>query len=332
MGQGAFIFGCAGLTLSASEAAFFRDADPWGFILFARNVDTPDQIRRLVGDLRAAVGCDAPVLIDQEGGRVQRLRAPQWREHLPPLDMCATASDAARAMWLRGALIGAELADLGIDVNCAPQLDVARDETHVFLRNRCYGADPTTVARLGRAHVDGLAASGVAGVMKHIPGHGRGTLDSHLDLPRVTASRAELAEDFAPFTALNDLSMAMTAHIVYEAIDAEACATQSPAMIAVIRDEIGFDGLLMSDDVGMQALSGGLRERAERSVAAGCDLVLHCNGDLSDMRDVATLGLMSAPAQARADRATTLRPAAQPIDIPALAAEFEALTGAAGAR
>ncbi|WP_344847673.1 glycoside hydrolase family 3 N-terminal domain-containing protein [Celeribacter arenosi] len=312
--------------MTSKEAAFFRDADPWGFILFARNIQSAPQIIRLCADLREAVGWHAPILIDQEGGRVQRLRGPQWQEHQPPLDMVTATSDPERAMWLRGALIGAELSELGIDVNCAPLLDVAQPDTHPFLYNRCYGTDPEKVAVLGRAHVDGMAAAGVAPVMKHLPGHGRGTSDSHLELPRVSASRAELDDDFAPFRALSDLSMAMTAHIVMEAIDPQACATHSPAVIAVIREDIGFDGLLMSDDVSMEALDGTILSRAEKSIAAGCDLVLHCNGDLGEMAAIAKIGKMTGPAHERSDRAATARPKPQGIDIPALAAEFDRLT------
>ena len=327
MGQGAYILGCAGLTLSASEKAFFRDSDPWGFILFARNVDTPAQMRALTAELRAAVGRDAPILIDQEGGRVQRMRAPHWREFLPPLDQCQKASDPARAMWLRGRLIAEDLMSVGVDVNCAPMLDVARPDTHEFLYNRCYGHEAETVAQMGRAHTEGMAHGGVAGIIKHIPGHGRGTVDSHLDLPRVRASRAALAEDFAPFAALSDLSMAMTAHIIYEAIDPDHCATQSPACIGLIRDEIGFDGLLMSDDLSMQALSGTMAARGAASISAGCDIVLHCNGDMAEMDAVATLGAMNRAAQARADRAIAARPTQLSVDIAALEAEFQSLVG-----
>lgn len=328
MGQGAYILGCAGLTLTAREKAFFRAANPWGFILFARNIDTPDQVSALCSELRDTVGRDAPILIDQEGGRVQRLRAPHWREWLPPLDQCQKAKDPARAMWLRGRLIASELRALGIDVNCAPMLDVARPQTHEFLYNRCYGMDAQTVSEMGRAHADGMLAGGVAGIIKHIPGHGRGTVDSHLGLPRVSATRADLTEDFAPFKALADLPMAMTAHIIYEALDTALCATQSPTCIEVIRSEIGFDGLLMTDDVSMQALEGPILTRAELSIAAGCDIALHCNGDMAEMERLAQLGGLSAEAQSRADRAAEARNAdfAQvSVDIEALEAEFHSL-------
>ncbi|SFI69816.1 glycoside hydrolase family 3 N-terminal domain-containing protein [Celeribacter neptunius] len=325
-GQGAYIFGCEGLSLSAAEKRFFREARPWGFILFARNVDSPDQLRALSADLRESVGRDAPILIDQEGGRVQRLRAPHWREFLPPFDQVAQAlalgRDPERAIWLRGRLLAEDLHGVGIDVNCVPGLDVARRDTHPFLYNRCFSEDPAMVSRMGRALTRGMAAGGVAPVMKHLPGHGRGTVDSHKGLPRVTASLGELQADFAPFKALSDLTMGMSAHIVMEALDPERPATQSPAAIRLIREEIGFQGLLMTDDISMGALDGTVRDRGEASLRAGCDLVLHCNGDLFEMEALAGLGLMAGAAQARADQAANARPGYEPIDIDALTAEF----------
>nr|WP_255596684.1 glycoside hydrolase family 3 N-terminal domain-containing protein [Cognatishimia sp. MH4019] len=315
------------MSLSADELAFYRDFDPFGFILFARNIDTPDQVRALTAQLREAVGREAQVLVDQEGGRVQRLRAPEWREWVPPLDEVARASDPQRAMFLRYALIGAELRSVGIDANCAPMLDVAEAETHPFLLNRCYSDDPVAVAKVGRAVADGLLTAGVLPVIKHIPGHGRGQVDSHKGLPRVGADRAALERDFAPFRALHDLQMGMSAHVVYEAIDAEAPATTSPVMVSLIREEIGFGGLLMTDDLSMQALSGTVAERATASLAAGIDVILHCNGDLDEMRAVAEAsGAMGATAQARADAAIAARPAPTQIDISALEAEFSGLT------
>ncbi|MEL7212176.1 MAG: glycoside hydrolase family 3 protein [Pseudomonadota bacterium] len=327
MAQGACIFGCEGLTLSDQEIAFYRDFNPFGFILFARNIDTPDQVRALTAQLREAVGREAPILVDQEGGRVQRLRAPEWCEWVPPLDEVARSSDPARAMFLRYALIGAELRAVGIDVNCAPMADVAEAETHPFLLNRCYSDDPAQVATLGRAVADGLLHAGVLPVLKHIPGHGRGRVDSHKDLPRVGVDRAALERDFAPFRALNDVPMGMSAHVVYEAIDAGAPATTSRVMVNLIREEIGFDGLLMTDDLSMQALSGTVAERAEASLSAGIDVILHCNGDLNEMRAVAEAsGTMGEAAQARADAAIVARPNAREIDISALEAEFSGLT------
>lgn len=325
MGQGAFIFGCEGLAITEQEKAFFRAANPWGFILFARNVETPNQLKRLARELRDSVGWHAPILIDQEGGRVQRLRGLYWRDFQPPLDDILVARDPERAMWLRGRLIADDLAGVGIDVNCAPTLDVASDVTHPFLRNRCYGTDPHTVACMGRAMVDGMAAGGVAAVMKHMPGHGRGTADSHKHLPRVTAARSALDVDFAPFKALNDLSMGMSAHIMMEAIDPDRPATQSPACIDIIRNEIGFGGLLMTDDISMQALSGTVFERGQKALNAGCDMVLHCNGDMGEMQTIADLGVLGNAAQTRADTAANSRPIAQSIDIEALDAEFQAL-------
>lgn len=329
---GATIFGCSGTALTAEERAFFRDADPFGFILFARNVDTPDQLRRLTADLRDSVGRDAPVLVDQEGGRVQRLRAPHWREWLPPLDQVQAAGPlAGQVMALRSRLMAAELRAVGIDANCAPCADLALPETHPFLKNRCYGSDPARVAEIARAVADGFLTGGVLPVIKHLPGHGRSTADTHHDLPTVTVSAGTLHDtDFAPFKALNDLPMAMTAHIVFAAHDPDHPATQSAAMIRVIRDEIGFSGLLMTDDLNMQALAGTLADRTARSIAAGCDIALHCKGDMAEMQAVAAAaGRMGPATAARAAAALLRRRDPDPVDLVALQAEFAALTGAA---
>jgi len=350
VGQGAVIFAPAGPDLSAAEAAFFRDADPFGFILFARNVETPDRLRRLTGALRDAVGHEAPVLIDQEGGRVQRLRAPHWREWLPPLDQVQAfsgtengpenpgfsdaASPAERAMYLRGRLIGEELRALGIDCNCAPSADIAWPDTHPFLRNRCYGTDAATVVRMARAAAEGLLDAGVLPVLKHAPGHGRATLDSHHALPRIDIPLAELREtDFAPFRALADLPMVMTAHIVLPEIDPQLPVTLSAAGIGLLREDLGLTVLLMTDDISMGALSGSLAERSAQAIAAGADLVLHCSGDLAEMRAVAGASVKMTPVAAeRADIAFGKRRTPTDIDIPALEAEFGALTqGAAHA-
>ena len=325
-GFGAAIFGCAGPALLADERAFFRDADPFGFILFARNVETPDQLRRLKADLRAAVGRDAPILIDQEGGRVQRLRSPHWRDWEPPLETverAVTVTAAARAMRLRAQVIAAELAAVGIDANCAPLADVAFADTHPFLRNRCYGTDPATVATIARAVAEGLLAGGVLPVVKHLPGHGRSHLDSHLALPTVRAGLDDLrATDFAPFRALNDLPMAMTAHLVFAALDPDLPATQSPKMIRLIREEIGFQGLLMTDDLNMEALSGTLADRTARSMVAGVDVALHCKGDLAEMQAVAAAaGQMGPVAMARGVAALAQRRKVA-ADLPALMAEL----------
>lgn len=327
VGRGAAIFGCEGPILGRDEAAFYRDFDPFGFILFARNVETPEQLARLTAALRESVGRDAPILVDQEGGRVQRLRAPHWREWTPPLDFVAAAGDKAlRAMQLRYQMIALELRQTGIDANCAPVADLITPETHPFLKNRCYGADPAEVSTLGRAVADGLLAGGCLPVVKHMPGHGRSHLDTHHDLPRVSASRAELAaQDFAPFKALADLPMAMTAHLVFTAYD-DRPATQSPAMIRVIREDIGFAGLLMTDDLNMQALAGDLSSRTAASMAAGCDLALHCKGDLAEMRAVAAAaGEMTQATRTRAAAALAWRRAPEPVDIAALEAELAAI-------
>ncbi len=329
MAPGACILGCLGPELGADERAFLAEADPWGFILFARNVLAPDQLRRLTGDLRAAVGRDAPILIDQEGGRVQRLRAPHWREFLPPLDQMARVAPehSALAMWLRGRLIADDLRGVGIDVNCAPTADIAEAGTHPFLRNRCYGQNAETVIAASRALVAGMVAGGVLPVMKHMPGHGRAHQDTHKELPRVDAPMAELlAHDFAPFQALADLPMAMTAHIVFTEIDPDTPATLSPHVVWVIRERIGFGGLLMTDDLSMQALSGTLAERAHRAIRAGCDLVLHCNGERQDMEQVvAAAGRMTVAAEARAATALAGRRAPDPGDMAVWASELDGL-------
>ncbi|MDZ7906025.1 MAG: glycoside hydrolase family 3 N-terminal domain-containing protein [Cypionkella sp.] len=333
VGTGAAIFGTLGPHLDADQAAFFRDSDPFGFILFARNIETPAQVARLCADLRASVGRDAPILIDQEGGRVQRLRGPYWREWAPPLDTVAAAgSNAPRAMYLRAQIIAAELRALGIDANCAPVADIAGPITHPFLRNRCYGTDAASVTQIARAVADGQLAMGVLPVVKHLPGHGRADGDTHLSLPRVTASMDDLiATDFAPFAALRDLPMAMTAHIIFDALDPARPATQSPAAIAAIRDTIGFQGLLMTDDLNMQALVGDLGQRTALSMAAGCDLALHCKGDLAEMQMVAAAaGAMGQDTILRGQRALHLRSAAPDIDIAAREAEFLALTQGRG--
>ena len=325
----ATILGPLSQSLTDWEQGFFRDVSPWGFIVFARNIGNPDQVKRLTGDLREAVGRDAPILIDQEGGRVQRMRSPHWREYLPALDQMERASDPIRAHWVRNRLIAAELYDIGIDANCAPLADIAEDTTHPFLQNRLYGRDVETVVAAARACADAHLAGGVLPVLKHIPGHGRAATDSHLNLPTVTAKRAELEVwDFAPFAALNDIGMGMSAHIVFADIDPTGPATTSPKMMDVIRNDIGFGGLLMTDDLSMEALSGTVVERATASIAAGCDIILHCNGDAAEMEAVAqAAGDMSPVAQTRADRALAQRKAPTKIDIPQLEAELAALLG-----
>ena len=323
----ACIFGCEGTVLSPAERDFFAETSPWGFILFARNVKTPDQLRRLTAQLRDAVGRDAPIFVDQEGGRVQRLRAPHWREWLPPLDTVEGAGPhAARAMYLRARLIAAELRAVGIDGNCAPTVDIAGPLTHPFLRNRCYGSDLATVIAVARAVADGFLDGGVLPVMKHMPGHGRATMDTHLDLPRVTETpEVLLRSDFAAFRALSDLPLGMTAHIVFSAYDDQP-ATCSAPMIRVIREDIGFGGVLMTDDLSMQALSGTLADRAAAARRAGCDVILHCNGTRDEMQAVAAAsGMLAGSALARADAALEARRAPDGADPAALDAELAQL-------
>ena len=321
------IFGCAGPRLTTPERAFLARANPWGFILFARNIETPAQLAGLVADLRAAVGHHAPVLIDQEGGRVQRMGPPHWRAWLPPLDQTARARDPQRAMYLRGRLIAADLAVAGIDVNCAPLADLAWPETHPFLRNRCYGTDPAQVATLARAMADGLLAGGVLPVLKHIPGHGRARADSHLALPVVNTPEAELHRtDFAPFRALADLPLGMTGHLMFPGLDPDAPVTTSPRLIGLIREGLGFQGALMTDDISMQALAGPVTARAGAALAAGCDLVLHCNGDLAEMTALAELcPPLSGPAKARCDAAVAARTTHDDADLQALAEDYAQL-------
>ncbi len=329
---GATILDADGLSLGVDERAFFRDADPFGFILFARNVESPQQLRRLTSEMRDAVGRDAPITIDQEGGRVQRLRAPIWREWLAPLEHVEAAGERAeRAMYLRYRLIADELRAAGIDSNCAPLVDVARSETHPFLRNRCYGTDPQAVARIGRAVAQGHLDGGVLPVVKHIPGHGRARSDSHHELPRVTSTKSELQDvDFFPFYALNDFPLGMTAHVVYEALD-DLPATLSQTMMQHIRSDLGFDGLIMTDDISMKALQGDLGALSRQAIAAGCDVVLHCNGTLQERQQVAeAAGSMTTSAQLRAERALDARKIPDDIDIAALEAELEALLKGAG--
>ena len=330
----AFIAGCSGLALTPDEKAFFAAEKPWGFILFGRNIDTPDQVRALVDELRLSVGrADAPVLIDQEGSRVQRLRPPHWRKY-PPGRLFGNlyANDpqkGCRAAWLQSRLIAFELASLGINVDCLPVLDVPVEGAHDVIGDRAYSFHPYEVAQLGRAAADGLMAGGVLPVIKHIPGHGRAFSDSHKELPTVDAHPAELGcTDFYPFMQLADMPMAMTAHVVYSGFDRDNPATLSQKMIGeIIRGWLGFDGLLMSDDLSMQALSGDFSERTQSAFAAGCDVVLHCNGLMAEMEAVAAASpTLEGKAEWRARIA--LERLAQPdeSDEEALLAEFEALT------
>lgn len=329
MSFGAVISDAEGLRLTPEERALFREMNPFGFILFARNIDSTDQVRALCDDFREAVGRNCPITIDQEGGRVQRLRAPLVREWMPPLDHTARAGDQAeRAMYLRYRLIADELFSLGIDSNCAPMVDLARNDTHKFLKNRCYSFDVKQISRVGRAVAQGHLDGGVLPVVKHMPGHGLSTLDSHHDLPHVDLPLEELeSADFAPFRALKDLPMGMTAHLVYDRIDPQP-ATISKTMIQLIRDRIGFDGLIMTDDISMKALSGAPQEIAQQALTAGCDVVLHCNGSFDARAQVLeAAGQMSDAAQTRAERALAMRNPPQELDIEAAEAELSALMG-----
>ncbi|MDO6585776.1 glycoside hydrolase family 3 N-terminal domain-containing protein [Salipiger sp. 1_MG-2023] len=324
---GATILAPEGLTLSDRERRFFADANPYGFILFARNLAEPDQIRALTADLRSVVGRRAPVFIDQEGGRVQRLRPPLACDWLPPLDdVMRFGAHAPQAMRLRYRIIAAELLSYGIDGNCAPMLDVARPQTHPFLRNRCYGESAAAVTDIGLAVAQGLLEGGVLPVIKHLPGHGLAQLDSHKDLPRIDAPRAELdAVDFAAFRPFHHMPLGMTAHLLFEGLNTQP-ATIDPSMIRLIRQDIGFTGFLMTDDISMQALSGTVATRGEAALAAGCDCVLHCNGDFAEMVALADrAGVMSGAAQSRAEAALAARTVPAEIDIAALLAEREAL-------
>ena len=324
---GATILDASGTKLSHEEKSFFREADPFGFILFGRNIETPEQVHALTSEMREAVGRDAVITIDQEGGRVQRLRPPHWTGWDAPLDEVRRAGPkAAEAMRLRYRIMAEELRALGVDSNCAPLVDVIAEATHEFLTDRCYGDAPDAVGEIGAAVAEGLLAGGVLPVVKHIPGHGRASCDSHLELPRVTASAEDLrAVDFAPFARLADQPMAMTAHVVYEALD-DLPATLSPKVIGMIRDEIGFDGLLMTDDISMKALNGTPKEISRASLKAGCDVVLLCNADLATRAIVAEAsGRMSPAAQARAEAAMARRQVACEVDIRALKAKLAEL-------
>jgi beta-N-acetylhexosaminidase len=329
-GPRAVILGCAGEELSADERHFFADADPLGFILFRRNCGSPDQVRGLVEALRGCVGRgDAPILIDQEGGRVARLRPPHWRLYPPAARIAALPDPMARdAARLGARLIADDLARLGITVACLPVLDLPVAEADPVIGDRAYGTDPDRVARLGRAACEGLLAGGVLPVLKHIPGHGRARVDSHYACPVVATEPEELSRtDFVPFRALAGMPWAMTAHLVYRAIDPNAPATLSRRVIAeIIRGEIGFDGVLVSDDLSMRALGGALGERARRALDAGCDLALHCNGDRAEMDEiVAAAASMTAAAAARLVRGEAMRRPPGEFDREEAERRFEAL-------
>ena len=334
----AFITGIAGTELSEAERAFIAAERPWGFILFKRNVESPGQVASLVGELRTCVGeADAPVLIDQEGGRVQRLGPPHWPVY-PPGALFGRLYDIDPALGLKAAglsarLIADDLDRLGVSVDCLPLADVPVAGADAVIGDRAYGTEPGKVAAIARAVTEGLGQGGILPVLKHIPGHGRATADTHLKLPVVDTPASELERtDFAAFRSLADLPMAMTAHVVFSAFDAAHPATTSATMIErVIRGAIGFQGLLMSDDVSMNALAGSIAERTAALTAAGCDMVLHCNGKLEEMREVAreTPGL-SGEAQRRASRALSSRKPPLPFDRKAARDELDELIERAG--
>jgi beta-N-acetylhexosaminidase len=328
----AMILGCSGLTITPEERAFYAGERPWGFILFGRNIGEPAQIADLVAALRDSVGADVPVLIDQEGGRVQRIRPPIL-PHYPSgqaLGDIYRRDRAAglRAAWLMSRLHAFDLLKFGINIDCLPVLDVPIEGSSNVIGNRAYGGAPVIVTEMGRAAAEGLKAGGVLPVMKHVPGHGRGFADSHHELPVVTVSRAELeAHDFPPFIALKDELMAMTCHVVFTAIDPDNPATTSKIVIdEIIRDFIGFKGLLLSDDTSMNALAGTIGERAANIIAGGCDIVLHCNGVMDEMQQVVrNVPLLSGKALERARRVEAAFGHGDGADESAIRAEFEAM-------
>ncbi len=332
----AFICGCAGPSLVAAERAFIAQTQPWGLILFKRNVEGPQQLRDLTGQFRALVGRpDAPVLIDQEGGRVQRMGPPHWPAYPAAASFDQQIADshaALRAAYLTARLIAHDLRDAGINVNCAPVLDVAEPGTHAVIGSRAYSEDPGRVAAFGRAVCNGHLDGGVAPVIKHMPGHGRTRADSHLELPVVTASRRELElRDFAPFAALNAMPMAMTAHLVFTALDTKAPATTSQAIVsAIMRGALGFDGLIMTDDLSMKALGGSFAERTRAAFSAGVDMALHCNGDLSEAAEVAgATPQLAGEALRRAVAAlSAISGGSRPLDVAAARGELALLMGA----
>jgi beta-N-acetylhexosaminidase len=327
----AFICGCAGAALDAQERAFIRQTQPWGLILFKRNVVDVAQMQALTDSFRDLVGRgDAPVLIDQEGGRVQRMGPPHWPAYPSAASFGALADQdrAIAAARICARLIAHDLRQVGVNVDCAPVIDVAQTGMHAVIGTRSWSGDPGRVADFGRAVAQGLMAGGVAPVIKHIPGHGRASVDSHLELPVVATSLAELeAVDFAPFAALRDLPMAMTAHVVYSAIDPDRPATTSPIVVnEIMRGRVGFDGLLISDDLSMKALGGPFAARAAATFAAGVDIALHCNGDLAEAREVAAASPELAGAALRRAHAAlaSIAGGAAPLDLAGARAELAA--------
>lgn len=315
----AFISGCSATVLSDDEKKFFAEFRPWGLILFRRNIESPSQVQALIASFRDIVGQEnAPILIDQEGGRVQRLGPPHW-PNFPAAHLLASMPDNESLVRQGAQLIASELVKLGINVDCLPVADLRISGAHDVIGDRAYGSDPSIVARLARAAAEGLLERGVLPVVKHIPGHGRATADSHHELPKVSASRDELeSTDFEAFRLLADMPLAMTAHVIFEAIDPALPATLSPVIIeGVIRRSIGFEGLLMTDDVSMKALSGDIGGNASAAFAAGCDLALHCNGDIREMRAVAASSpILAGKSADRAKKALDrIAGEAKPFDV-----------------
>lgn len=333
MGIKAFITGVAGKTISSEEREFLDHEHPWGLILFARNIEDRKQVHKLVDQFREAVGrSNAPVLIDQEGGRVQRLKEPHWQKHAPGQTLGnlwrANKKNGERAIYLQSRLIAYDLYEIGINVDCLPVLDVPVEGGHDVIGDRAYSKDPKEVAIMGKIACQGLLDGGVLPVIKHIPGHGRAGADSHKELPVVTASLETLEKsDFVPFKALCDMPLAMTAHVRYEALDAHNCATVSSTIIQnIIREQLKFNGLLMSDDLSMEALEGDFAERTQASFAAGCDLVLHCNGVMAEMEEIASVcDVLDGEALARAEAALQQIHEPDEIDVDALRSELNKL-------
>ncbi len=328
----AAIYGCEGHRLTEAEKAFFADVRPWGFILFRRNVDSPEQLRALTDEMRDCIGDPAaPVLIDQEGGRVQRMGPPHWPKYPPAEAYLQATNDPLKARELArlGArLMAHDLKGVGINVGCAPVLDVPVPGAHDVIGDRAWARDPATVSQLGRAVAEGFLAGGVLPVIKHMPGHGRAFADSHHALPVVHADLATLdGWDFAPFKALSDMPLAMTAHVVFDAVDPNRPATTSRKALKLMRGALGFGGLIMTDDLSMKALSGSLRQRAEASLKAGCDVVLHCNGDLAEMRHVAEgVGKLKGKPARRAEAAMArIVREVEPLDLLAARDRFDAI-------
>ena len=324
MSVGAYIFGCSGLELSKEEISFFSESQPWGFILFSRNIKSRLQLRKLTRQLRDTVGRNIPILIDQEGGRVQRLRSPEWKEYLPALEQVNKADNALRIMYLRSRLIAYDLQEVGIDVNCAPIADILTADTHPILANRCYSTSIDEVVQVSRAVANGLIDGGVLPILKHIPGYGRAVVDGHEELPNVSERFDVLkVTDFLAFKRLADLPISMTAHVKYTDIDSLPTTT-SKKIIKMIRDEIQFKNLLITDDISMRALAGSISERAELSLKAGCDIVLHCNGELDEMVQIAKVcGYLSGSSKRRSEIALNCRKPSNNVNIVEVKSEFD---------